>query len=56
MPKMRQEAKLKKIQRGISKLPPQPELGRIVVAGYKDEMKEDIQDHEDSDREVEDHV
>ena len=56
MSKARQEATLKKIERGISKLLPQPELGRIGVTGYEDEMGEDIQDLEDSDGEVEDHV
>ena len=56
MSKARQEATLKKIERGISKLLPQPELGRIVVAGYEDEIGEDIQDLEDSGGEVEDHV
>jgi hypothetical protein len=55
MSKARQEATMKKIKRRISKLLPQPELGQILVAGYEDEMGEDIQDLEDSDGEVEDH-
>jgi hypothetical protein len=33
--KARQEVTLKKIERGISKLLPQPELGQILVAGYE---------------------
>jgi hypothetical protein len=49
MTKARQDATLKKIERGVVKLLPQQDNDRVIVTGYEDEMGEDIRDLEDSD-------
>jgi hypothetical protein len=49
MTKARQDATLKKIERGVVKLLPQQDNDRVLVTGYEDEMGDDIRDLEDSD-------
>jgi hypothetical protein len=49
MTKARQDATLKKIERGVVKPLPQQDNDRVIVTGYKDEMGENIRDWEDSD-------
>jgi hypothetical protein len=45
----RQDATLKKIERGVVNLLPQEDKDRVIVTGYQDELGEDIMDLEESD-------
>jgi hypothetical protein len=46
MTKARQDATIKKIERGVEKLIPKKEVAEILVEGYNDDMGENIQDLE----------
>lgn len=46
MTKARQDATIKKIQRGVQKLIPKKDVPEILVDGYSDGMGENIQDLE----------
>jgi hypothetical protein len=49
----RQDATIKKIERGIDKLRPKPTDADIQVSGYDDEMGDDIRDLESEEEDVE---
>ena len=46
MTKTRQEATIKKIERGVEKLLPKLDDGDFAIGGYDDEMGDDIRDLE----------
>ena len=46
MTRTRQEATIRKIERGVEKLLPKPDDGDIAIGGYDDEMGDDIRDLE----------
>ena len=46
MTKTRQEATIRKIERGIEKLLPKPDDEEFAIGGYDDEMGDDIRDLE----------
>jgi hypothetical protein len=54
MTKTRQDATIRKIERGVEKLLPKADDGDIAVGGYDDEMGENVRDLEsDSEEEGE---